>query len=320
MEDERPHQIPKCHSCSPLLNERHNPTELSPQHSSDNVEKLEHQLQTCLDEISLVKLHLQRLEQRKTSLEAQLNECQSLLSPFHKLPTEIWTEIFTLCVPGNGLSVSETGWNRVEAIPYVLSHVCSRWREIINFFPGLWSSVRVNLYALNRDITLLLKSYFSRSSKGRGLEVFVQFRKSSGVNGRGDWVDWRDQGRYIECLREGPWTTYAGAAFECILANSEKMKGLDVSDVGERNLVGNLRFPLVESLTFKDHTVPSRESLPSWLNDALHTAPNLRYLNLDVRGNTDAANRKFRNFPKRLYGSSGHPPHPFKPRNFDRRR
>ncbi|KAG7086950.1 hypothetical protein E1B28_002867 [Marasmius oreades] len=259
-----------------------------------NITEEEHQLQTLLCRITHAKQTLEDLERHKTHLETRLSERRSLLTTSRRIPTEIWTEIFSLCIPsaGHHLSISEFEWNGVQSVPYTLSHVCTRWRDIIASFPALWSSIWINLYCLDRNITPLLSSYFGLSSKGKGPQVYVQFQKGS----VSDWVQWKNQSTYIDCLRDGPWTPYSEKAFSFILAHSARFRTFSVRDVdvsirpalplpvyepdelGERHS-HRLSFPLLESLTFNADI--SSDSPPSWLCDAIKTSPDLQVLKLD---------------------------------------
>ncbi|KAL0569744.1 hypothetical protein V5O48_012220 [Marasmius crinis-equi] len=87
---------------------------------------------------------------------------RSFLAPIHKLPTEVLTRIFI-----ENIHDTEELYNPQQPrrrLPFVLSTVCRRWRDISLSFPGLWSHLRV----LDPDwdaanITEILDCYIARS-------------------------------------------------------------------------------------------------------------------------------------------------------------
>ncbi|KAJ6505827.1 hypothetical protein C8R47DRAFT_1315994 [Mycena vitilis] len=98
---------------------------------------------------------LQRLLDRMTSERAELLDytagCRSLFSPIRRLPTEIITEIFALCSPGQ-----VSFFDPMEETPgdmfgrssqshlLRLSQASSHWRDIIMQTPWLWATIAVD--------------------------------------------------------------------------------------------------------------------------------------------------------------------------------
>ncbi|ESK81701.1 hypothetical protein Moror_15840, partial [Moniliophthora roreri MCA 2997] len=82
------------------------------------------------------------LTARKKALHMQsiLNSYRNLSIPLVRMPTEILTLLFESCVR------SDTGGDSLshEAMPFVLSHVCRRWRMIVNSMPSLWQTIRLH--------------------------------------------------------------------------------------------------------------------------------------------------------------------------------
>ncbi|KAJ8095190.1 hypothetical protein PM082_010412 [Marasmius tenuissimus] len=116
-------------------------------------------------EISRLKDAILRLEEKRAGLGGSMEKCRSLLSPVHRLPTEILTNVFSelcLCHPRSVLR---------------LSSVCGRWREIVLSTPSLWTTLVVDFRQWERrypSLTSMVNSFMERSA-GRALQVDLTF-------------------------------------------------------------------------------------------------------------------------------------------------
>ncbi|KAJ7262111.1 hypothetical protein C8J57DRAFT_1719663 [Mycena rebaudengoi] len=104
---------------------------------------------SCIEEdISRLRIQLQKLQVKHDEAAEHLTRTTGVFSPLRILPPEILCQIFlkTLSSPRN-----ETSWGRfdVEDSPWVLGHVCSRWRAIARECPALWSQVTINFSELS---------------------------------------------------------------------------------------------------------------------------------------------------------------------------
>ncbi|KAL0069661.1 hypothetical protein AAF712_003319 [Marasmius tenuissimus] len=130
-------------------------------------------------EINKLKATLLALTNKRDGLEARIVAAQSLLSPIHRLPSEMLANIFAQCQdPDDALSPSTT------PDIFTCSMVSGRWREVALTTPSLWTNLRIelvtwlvshgrssilspggltrlNLERLNRTVQL----YISRSAK-----------------------------------------------------------------------------------------------------------------------------------------------------------
>ncbi|KAL0066176.1 hypothetical protein AAF712_006801 [Marasmius tenuissimus] len=97
----------------------------------------EQEMQRHDAEIWRLRIALHILETKKSGLKKSMDRCHSLLSPVHRLPTEILMEILSIACEENELDPSPP--------PNVmkLSRVCGRWREVICSAPKLWSSITI---------------------------------------------------------------------------------------------------------------------------------------------------------------------------------
>ncbi|KIL59696.1 hypothetical protein M378DRAFT_110835, partial [Amanita muscaria Koide BX008] len=74
---------------------------------------------------------------RRRQFKDEIRRCKVVLTPYKKIPTEIWLYAFELyCQPSSRLSTCVT-----RRPPVVLTQVCSAWRQIVLSMPKLWSDV-----------------------------------------------------------------------------------------------------------------------------------------------------------------------------------
>ncbi|KAJ7648392.1 hypothetical protein DFH06DRAFT_1476392 [Mycena polygramma] len=94
----------------------------------------------CLD-AGIARLHeqLHQLEEEHVALSIYRSKSNAILSPLRRMPPEMLSEIFCWTLPSlrngtrRGIKMTDTPW--------VLTHVCSRWRAIAIATPSLWSLV-----------------------------------------------------------------------------------------------------------------------------------------------------------------------------------
>ncbi|KAJ6459933.1 hypothetical protein C8R45DRAFT_842883, partial [Mycena sanguinolenta] len=84
-------------------------------------------------EISEVKDRLQQLKEQRTALSGLHARSKKILSPQRQMPPEILGEIFAWTLP----SAHDIFGTR--RCPWILTHVCSRWRAVALSIPSLWS-------------------------------------------------------------------------------------------------------------------------------------------------------------------------------------
>ncbi|KAK1233185.1 hypothetical protein PQX77_003670 [Marasmius sp. AFHP31] len=101
------------------------------------IQKPEEQIHQLDEEIS-------RLQAKRKTLKQFVDLHHALLSPFRRVPADIWRSIFIKCVPSNpyGLCTRTT-----KDAPLLLTTVCRSWREIAFSTPNLWTSIHIYLPA-----------------------------------------------------------------------------------------------------------------------------------------------------------------------------
>ncbi|KAL0564759.1 hypothetical protein V5O48_017278 [Marasmius crinis-equi] len=117
------------------------------------------------------------LESKQAGLEKAMKKYRTLLSPIHRLPSEVLLEIFQHCCHTNTLSDPQ--------VPpaLALSRVCGRWRDIAVSSPRLWSSITISQFR-SRDkvehsrrqrMTTCLTRLFLERSKNAPLKLKLRF-------------------------------------------------------------------------------------------------------------------------------------------------
>ncbi|KAK7047423.1 hypothetical protein VNI00_006654 [Paramarasmius palmivorus] len=105
---------------------------------SQYLKDAEEDARRCEVEAKKLLAAMKTLENRKKGLEKSMEMYRSLLSPVHKLPSEILSNIFGLCCEDNELSYDLDSPEVMN-----LSMVCGRWRDLVLSTPTLWSTLRL---------------------------------------------------------------------------------------------------------------------------------------------------------------------------------
>lgn len=139
--------------------------------------------QSVLDElkpkISRVQALLDALIATRTSVKARLKDAQFLLRPICRMPNEILTQIFHGCIPQFPAATKEYNALDSNTVPWTLTRVCRRWRNLARSLPRLWSYVKVDCRR-QRRITLVKAKTFVDLSKD--VPIFVDINCKEGLN------------------------------------------------------------------------------------------------------------------------------------------
>ncbi|KAJ7467779.1 hypothetical protein B0H11DRAFT_1664285, partial [Mycena galericulata] len=93
------------------------------------------------DEISSLRAQLELLEKERASLFSYHMQNKGIVSPLRRMPPEVLGEIFSWTLPS---PVETWSCSRFDESPWVLTHICSRWRAISIALPSLWSQVIIH--------------------------------------------------------------------------------------------------------------------------------------------------------------------------------
>ncbi|KAJ7236022.1 hypothetical protein C8J57DRAFT_1088494, partial [Mycena rebaudengoi] len=107
---------------------------------SDSVAVLRARLADISANIARQRKALEDLERSRIDAQRQLN---SLLDPIARLPVEISSEIFILCLPDSGSGYRHRRPNPAAA-PLLFLSICTAWADIARSTPALWDTIHVH--------------------------------------------------------------------------------------------------------------------------------------------------------------------------------
>lgn len=113
------------------------------------VHAMENELLDCDADIARVEDLLRRLKQERQAAESFVAQHKCILSRVHALPPEITVEIFRYCLDEGLPPLNRPRYAVLHPkpgalpMPWILSAVCRRWRNIIKETPSYWSSLNV---------------------------------------------------------------------------------------------------------------------------------------------------------------------------------
>ncbi|KAJ7623808.1 hypothetical protein FB45DRAFT_115733 [Roridomyces roridus] len=100
----------------------------------DVVSKTSLRLATVDKNITDLRAHLKQLEDERSLLSDSLQKNISITSPLRRMPPEVLAEVFFWTLPEEYKEPA-----KIDQSPWVLGHICSRWRTIALSIPFLWS-------------------------------------------------------------------------------------------------------------------------------------------------------------------------------------
>ncbi|KAF9259109.1 hypothetical protein L218DRAFT_963880 [Marasmius fiardii PR-910] len=127
---------------------------------------------------------LKEIEEPCSCLSERIRQRRSVVSALRRVPFELWRDIFHLCEEESYCLTFDTNpsfrspWHTddggVVIIPRLLSRVCSRWRDIINNSPCLWSSISIRLNSKTHPRIHIPLAVHLRNSKDHPLTLGVK--------------------------------------------------------------------------------------------------------------------------------------------------
>ncbi|KAJ7858978.1 hypothetical protein B0H13DRAFT_2075542 [Mycena leptocephala] len=129
------------------------------------------ELRTHIDELSSAidaQMRILRdLENKRSKAQSELN---SILDPMAKLPVEVSSDIFLLCI-------SDTPRPDPYCAPMLFLNICHLWSDIALATPTLWASIDIESHSRGAHFDELCKIWLSRA-RNLPLSFILRFRGS----------------------------------------------------------------------------------------------------------------------------------------------
>ncbi|KAF5366016.1 hypothetical protein D9758_006713 [Tetrapyrgos nigripes] len=133
--------------------------------------------------VDQLKATLSFLKEEEKVLERLLNDHKSLLSPIRHVPAEIWMRVFICCLP----DIEYMSWT-AHFPPFILSRVCSSWRNVVLSTPQLWTSLEIQI--LPRPKWRSKFHMFLSRSGGLPLSLAIQWYPSKFYRGNDQFAQY----------------------------------------------------------------------------------------------------------------------------------
>ncbi|KAK7028168.1 hypothetical protein VNI00_014983 [Paramarasmius palmivorus] len=201
-------------------------------------------------------------------LRRHIQERKSQNSAVYRIPSELWSEVFTLACQSEQ-SALDVFSAEMRALPFALSHVSAYWRGIILGLPKLWSSVIVDLCRISKGRERIVELYLQNSgSQPLDLGIHQARAFNSGI------------GTLKEHLGQ-----HGYSSLKTLMSEFSRCKTLTIDFEGEalasipRPWRRGLSFPILESFSYVCMDLDNEvDEGNSWLWHQIHNAPLLREL------------------------------------------
>ncbi|KAJ7607888.1 hypothetical protein FB45DRAFT_1067638 [Roridomyces roridus] len=133
------------------------------------ISEIDVELAPLKQDILELQTRLSTLEFKRDELMSRRDQHRAIVSALRRMPPETLGEIFMWTLP----SVADI-WETpdvfgIKATPWVLTHVCSRWRQIAVEMPALWSLVMI----LYTDYNFPLAAVELQVQRAKNLRIHV---------------------------------------------------------------------------------------------------------------------------------------------------
>lgn len=100
---------------------------------------IDEDIEECRMRIARAHAQMRLLERQRDAVQRRLSIHRARLSPVRAVPDQVLQEIFQHCLPDDPYAVPNT-----RSAPLVLTHVCRRWRAVVQSTSELWSSIALH--------------------------------------------------------------------------------------------------------------------------------------------------------------------------------
>ncbi|KAJ7147643.1 hypothetical protein C8R43DRAFT_1237164 [Mycena crocata] len=124
---------------------------------------------TCLDsEIARLRDRVKALEDERELLSQSHARNCAILSPLRRIPPEVLAEIFSWTLPSAGDLLNSGFLLHWKEAPWMLTHICGRWRTVALSTPSLWSLVFIDFQDQSfspNPLRTVLETQIARANK-----------------------------------------------------------------------------------------------------------------------------------------------------------
>ena len=171
---------------------------------------------SACEERSEIRSQIKRLEEEIIKLKekhyALRTTMNAIHDPFiHKLPPEIGSLIFRLCIPTSHLTFIESNYTQEELIQALrLGAVCRKWHELAWATPNLWETLWImaipsTLRTLARSLPGLIREWLDRSGALPLTILFFQMKVSDNDSEKEEFNDTINRIIEVLNLHSGRW-------------------------------------------------------------------------------------------------------------------
>jgi len=231
-------------------------------HSDRTPDEAETEIQADIEQLNSTPVQLQHCRSKRAlrlreSIQKQLGDHESILSPFSRLPPEIISMIFLMCPQGGTLTAREA--------PLLLCRICSQWRNIALDTHQLWCNPRcvIRTGCFDRAIAGLATS-LERSGHVRPLNLSLHLEDRS-----------YHAHRYIELFEVAKSVSLRWKSLAINLSNSSSFFGV-IKQLDSMNLAQLESLAIVNLGDCQSHYHPAQPAGP-----LLSAAPGLQTLTIE---------------------------------------
>src|SRR5882762_1469322 len=136
----------------------------------NTIGKTEHDILLLDEEIDQLQAVLVELQRKHDALAMHLQAHRNLLAPVRKLPMEVMSEIFILCLPDKQHDSNGYALSHAVLLP---GQICRLWREAALSTPSMWSSIVIPILPRLRPGSLTMAITWLRRSGGHPLSLRI---------------------------------------------------------------------------------------------------------------------------------------------------
>jgi hypothetical protein len=215
---------------------------------------IDEDINECRMRIARAHAQMRLLERQRDAVQRRMSVHRARLSPLRAVPDQILQEIFRHCLPDTPYVVPGA-----RSAPLVLTHVCRRWRAVVQGTSELWSSIALRDRGVwNSELEVEMMTRWLDRSRARPVRMSIVCAPCT------------DFGLDGNALCSG--------IFQLAIAHSAQLRELclNVNRTYLRYFMDRASLLALQSIVFSLHSVHRIDEPPEPNTPAFLSAPNLR--------------------------------------------